>query len=256
VGAQRRGVGRYGAGMAGGDLREQREALGRRLTQEFDDADVAVEIVTAVDDSVVAGLVERSDPDLATSPLLSYRPPAVPDAEVDSLWILAFGYRFAEGGADAGADGAIPPMSALEPGPVNEALAREAAAFVDRHPVPIVAQWEVARVLAELGVGEVISVEPDYDDDGSVIYLSTMGVLEKGLRLLDEAGLTAGRAGVLGHADHAGRCLMAARGAGLSAAVPEGVDLPADYDPESGQPWTRSRTNFVPVDLMVRSLTG
>ena len=127
--------------MAGGDLREQREALGRRLTQEFDDADVAVEIVTAVDDSVVAGLVERSDPDLATSPLLSYRPPAVPDAEVDSLWVLAFGYRFAEGGADAGADGAIPPMSALEPGPVNGALPRAAARFVRWVRSPKIWSW-------------------------------------------------------------------------------------------------------------------
>ena len=244
----------YCGPMVGEDSGSPRDALRRRLEQEFDDADAAAEIVAAIDDSVVAGLVERSGPDLATAPLLSYRAPSIPDANVDSLWILAFGYRFAAG--HTAAAGTIPPMSALEPGPINEALAREAAAFVARHPVPIVAQWEVARVLTELGVADLISVEPNHADDGSVIYLSTIDVLEKGLRLLTDTGIAAGQAGLLGHADHSRRCVMAAQRVGIAAAVPEGVRLPADYDRVSGQPWTHSRTDFVPVDLMARSLTG
>ena len=55
-----------------------------------------------------------------------------------------------------------------------------------------------------------------------------MGVIEKGLRLLAESDRTAGRAGVLGHADHAWRCVMIAR----------------------------SRVASVPLDLLARSFTG
>lgn len=213
--------------------------------------DAAAAVVVALADDVVDGLGDRAGDDFEGTPLLSFSPPRIPDDAVDSLWVLAFGYRFAAG-AEPAADGAIPPMSALRPGPVNEALAREAAAFASRRPLPIVAQWEVARVLTELGVDEVISVEPDHDDDGSVVYLSTMGVIEKGLRLLAESGREPGRAGVLGHADHAWRCVATARSAGLDAAVPEGVELPPDYDPESGQPWTRSREAYLPLDLIGR----
>ena len=56
--------------------------------------------------------------------------------------------------------------------------------------------------------------------------------------------------------DHAPRAVLTAIAAGLDAAVPEGIRLPADYDPESGQPWTRSREAFVPVDLMARAFTA
>lgn len=147
-------------------------------------------------------------------------------------------------------------MSALEPGPVNEALAGAAASFVARHPVPIVAQWEVARVLRDLGVANVVSVEPDQASDGTVVYLSTAGVIEKGLRLAAEASIEVGVAGVVGHADHAGRCVRTAVAAGLDAAVPAGVHLPSAYDSESGQPWTRTRGDYIPADLMARAFMG
>jgi len=120
--------------------------------------------------------------------------------------------------------------------------------------VPVIAQWEVAQRLEELGVERVISVEPDTAADGSVTYLSTAGVAEKGLRLAADAGVDPGHAGVLCHADHAVRCLMTARAAGMTADVPEGVELPSDYDPESGQAWTRSREAWIPVDLGGRTL--
>lgn len=231
-----------------------RDALRQRLARELGDDGFAGDVVAGLDATTVDGLVERSRGDIANSPALSYRPSTVADDAVDTLWILAFGYRLRDGGAAVAAE--IPPMSELEPGPTNEELAREAAAFVARRPVPIIAQWEAARVLDELGVPGVISVEPDHDADGSVVYLSTAGVLEKGIRMAAEAGVDVGRAGLLGHADHVIRCLLTATAVGMTAVVPESVRLPIGYDPESGQEWTRSRASFVAVDLWVRSLLG
>ena len=230
-----------------------RSALQHRLADELGDADAAAGIAAAVDQDTVDRIVRRSGGDLARTDLVSYRPVRVDDDRVDSLWVLAFGYRIAAG--QEAADGAIPPMRALEPGPVNEDLAHAVWSFVARHPVPIVAQWEVARVLDDLGVADVISVEPDRASDGSVVYLSTAGVIEKGLRLATEAGIEVGIAGVVAHADHAQRCVRTAAAAGLDAAVPAGIRLPRTYDPESGQPWTRSRAAYVPVDLMARAVT-
>jgi hypothetical protein len=240
--------------MIDGDSGDRRRALRQRLEQELGEAEIADEIVAALGDTVVDGLAERCGGDMAASPVLSYEPPTVADERIDSLWILAFGNRLAGGHPDATTVGEIPSMSDLEPGPTNEALAREAAGFTARFPVPIVAQWEVAHALRSLGVEDVISVEPDHAADGSAIYLSTAGVIEKGLRLAAESGIDVGLAGVLGHADHICRCVMTAERAGITAAVPEGVRLPVDYDDESAQPWTRSRADFVPVDLMARWL--
>ena len=221
-----------------------RDALARRLEQELGGGAVASAIVEGLDDGV--------GDEVATSPLLDYQPPTLPDDKVASLWVLAFGYRLTD--PSAASDGAIPPMEALAPGPVNEALAHEAAAFVGRHRVPIVAQWEVAGMLVALGVDGVISVEPDHSDDGDIVYLSTAGVIAKGLRLATDAGITVGEAGLLAHADHAVRCVMTANAAGMRAAVPRGVRLPSEYDLESGQPWTRRREDFIPLDLMGRTV--
>lgn len=186
---------------------------------------------------------------------LAYRPTTVPAAELDSLWVFAYGYRFASGvdAAGVGIGERVPPMEALVPGPTNEHLARAVADLVARNPVPVIAQWEVARVLTGLGVAPVISVEPDVGDDGSVVYLSTAGVAEKGLRLAADAGVAVGRAGVLGHADHVVRCVLTARHTGLAADVPGGVELPTAYDGESGQVWTRARDTWIPVDLFART---
>ena len=234
-----------------------RSELQLRLAAEFGDAAVAETITTAVDDDCIdrlAGLV--ADGDIAATPLLSYEPGRIADDEVDSLWILAFGYRLADPSNEAALAGTIPPMSALMPGPTNEALAHAAAAFVDRRPVPIVAQWEAARVLTELGVANVISVEPDIDDTGAITYLSTAGVVSKGLALAAATGVNVGRAGILGHADHAVRCLRTAASVGLHGGVPDGVALPVGYDAESGQPWTRSRERYLPIDLLARSYSA
>lgn len=130
-----------------------------------------------------------------------------------------------------------------------------AAAFVEDHPVPVLAQWEVADLLLADGVAEVISVEPDEGPDGEVVYLSTAGVADKAVMLADDAGIDLGQVGVLCFADHAGRCLLTAEAAGMTgAAVPAGVALPDEYDPRSGQPWTRDRGAYLETDLTGRLL--
>ncbi len=230
-----------------------REAMETRLGIELGDEDLAATVTAAVDDGTVSRLDALAGADLFGGPVLAYTPTTAAPGELDSLWVFAFGYRFAPG-VTPPPDGAVPPIDALVPGPVNEALAQAAADVVAEHPMPIIAQWEVARVLEQLGVPNVISVEPDIAADGTVTYLSTVGVTEKGQRLAVEAGVDPGRAGVLCFADHAVRCQMTMRAAGLTAEVPEGVALPNDYDAESGQPWTRERSAYLPTDLLGRSL--
>lgn len=232
---------------------DTRGRLRERLTVELGDGSMAAEVVDGLSDSVVEGLEALAGGDLEGSPMLSYSPTMVPADSVDSLWVFSFGYRFAPG-AEPPNGGDVPPIDALVPGPTNEELARVAAAFVADHPVPVIAQWEVAQVLESLGVPGAISVEPDVAPDGTITYLSTSGVTEKGLRLAAEAGVAVGHAGVLCHADHAVRCLLTARARGLTADVPDGVVLPTAYEPESGQEWTSSRVAFIPVDLLGRTV--
>jgi uncharacterized SAM-binding protein YcdF (DUF218 family) len=221
----------------------QTTRLRHRLERELGDAALAEHAIARLGDEIVERLLTAAgDPE--TSPLLTYRPEPHAAEVIDSLWILAFGNRRDSAG------------ETLTPGPVNTALADAAAAFLAARRVPLIAQWEVADVLDARGVGGVISVGPDTGDDGTTIYLSTAGVFEKGRRLAAEAGIDPGRVGVVAHADHAARCLLTAAAAGLDAVIPAGIALPADYDAESDQPWTRARDAFIPVDLMARTHLG
>jgi hypothetical protein len=232
---------------------DDRAQLRLRLGAELDDEALAETVVAGLSDETVAALVTLAGGDIAGSPMLSYTPTTVDPADIDSLWVFAYGYRFAPG-VEPPADGAVPSPEQIDPGPVNEALAQLAAEFVAEHPMPIFTQVEVAVGLAERGVPYVVMIGPDIEPDGTIRYLSTAGVIEKGLRMADEAGITVGRTGVLCQADHAVRCLLTLRAQGLTADVPEGVVLPAEFDPESGQPWTRSREIWIPTDLAARTL--
>jgi hypothetical protein len=217
------------------------EALVVRLGEELGDGALAAELVDAVGPAAVARLRAEVGDGVATHPLLAYQPPTVPDDEVDSLVVFAFGNRVAGDGS-------------LSPGPVNQDLADVTAAFVAEHPVPVFAQWEVADLLIAAAVPDVTSIEPDTGPDGEVIYLSTAGVAEKAVALADEQGVDLGQVGVICFADHVGRCVLTAEGAGMDAAVPEGVDLPSTYDPRSGQEWTRDRLAYLTTDLQGRLL--
>lgn len=237
--------------------RDARSRLRHRLTDELGDAKLADDVVGALDDGAVAAFVDLAGGDVETSPRLSYRPPTVAADDIDTLWVFTFGYRFAPGVDPATYESAVPPQDAIVPGPTNEELARIAAEYVAPHPVPVIAQAQVADLLTKLGVADVISVGPDVAADGTLTYRSTAGAVAKGVSLARAAGVDIGTAGILGHADHATRCVLTARAGGLaSAAVPEGVTLPTVYDIHSGQPWTRSRAAYIPTDLAGRLLLG
>lgn len=215
------------------------EALAQRLAEEWDDADLADEIVGRLDPALVADL-EALIPlqEVATTPLLSYRTDPVDLDEVDSLLVFSFGLR-------------EEPDGTRTPGPVNEALARAVAEATETHPVPVYAQWEVAQVLTGLGAGDVVSIAPEIAPDGTETYLSTAGVAEQAAARADAAGTALGRVGVAGFVDHVGRCLLTVEDLGLDAAVAD-VEVPTEYDPASSQPWTRDRATYLGTDLGAR----
>lgn len=215
------------------------DAVRTRLEAELDDRVVAAELVGRLGPETLGTIEAAIGIDAAAeSLLLAVAPPTVAASEVDALVVYAFGNRMA-------ADGS------LSPGPMNEALAAVTASFVESNPVPVYAQWEIADLLGAAGVPGVISIGRQVDADGNVTYLSTAGVAEQAVALA--AGRPLGRVGVIGFADHAVRCVLTSRKAGMAeAAVPEGVALPSEYDPESGQPWTRNRLDYLSVDLPAR----
>lgn len=161
--------------------------------------------------------------------------------EFDSVLVFAFGNRILEDGT-------------LLPGPVNHELAIAANAVRGELAVPLFAQWEIADILIADGVENVISITPDEDDKGNIVYLSTDGVARKAMRISAEMGVDMGRAAVLGHRDHVERCRRTAAKAGIQA-----VSLPDEtmsnlYDSESGQEWTRSREAYLKVDAYAMRL--
>lgn len=168
--------------------------------------------------------------EVTTDPLLTYRPEPLPADEIDCLIVFTFGYR----GEDTNRD----------PGPVNQALADAVETFVADHPVPIYAQTTVAKLLTERGVPNVTSLDQATDADGKLDYLSTAGAAELAMAKAKEKDETLGTVGVVGFADHVGRCLLTTESVGLTARVPDRMALPDTYEPESSQPWTRSRTAY------------
>lgn len=221
-----------------------RSALTKRLAKEYGDAALARQVVTGLSDATVTSLEAKVPAArVATSPFLAYRPPRAADGKVDSLVVFAFGNRL-------GADGD------LQPGPMNEALAKSVVRFVLKHPMPVYAQTEIATQLQAAGLHDITSIDPVTAPDGTVTYLSTAGVAEQVMQKANAAGHDLGTVGVVGFADHAVRCVLTARKAGMTnAAVPKGVKLPTVYDPQSNQPWTRSRSAYLPTDLIGRIAT-
>lgn len=218
-------------------------AVTERLGDELGDPTLAAAVVTGLGPDGLSGLeqaMQGRDP--ATDILLAYRPPTVADEAVDSIIAYAFGNRVAADGTTT-------------PGPVNEQLADVIAGFVAEHPVPVFAQEEIASFLIADGVPNVFSIGPDIAEDGTVVYLSTVGVAEKAVAMAAAEGIELGHVGVVGFADHSVRCVLTTRSIGLTADVPAGIALPSTYDPESGQVWTRDRQTYVTTDLIARTAT-
>lgn len=172
---------------------------------------------------------------------LSWRPPVVPPGEVQSIIGFTFGNRML-------------PSGNREPGPVNAALADLALRLHQATGAKVWAQWEVAEAIGgRLGDDLLEAIYPGRDGQGEPRYLDTSSVVEA---VLARSGGAArlGTVAVVAVRDHAWRCVRICRRHGLSAGVPEGWTLPGDYDPDSGQAWTRERLAYLLHDLHCRAL--
>ncbi len=164
---------------------------------------------------------------------LSWRAPEVAPARIGTILAFTFGNR-------------MEPSGNRTPGPVNAALAGVAAAVHRATGAPVHAQWEVAEALA--GV-PVVPIWPARDARAEPLYLNTADTVAAFLRAAPAPGLV----GIVAHRDHAMRCVMIARRMGLEAGVPAGFAMPVAYDPESGQPWCRSRLAYLMHDVALRA---
>lgn len=215
-----------------------RAALHERLAGEWGDGDLAGSILDGITDAELTRWISRVPLDaVAVDDQLRYRWPAVA-GPIDAVMMFAFGHRG--------------PDHDRTPGPVNEAMASALARYLVDHPTRVHTQFEGGEALRRLGVHEVVTVPLERRADGSVVYQSTADFIDAVGNSMTTAEGAVGRVGVVAFADHLGRCILTARAAGLDAVRVEGIDLPAEHDPESTQPWTRDRAAYLAMDLAVR----
>lgn len=173
-------------------------------------------------------------------------PPLAAIADASTLIAFAFGNRPNDAGD---------PNELAKPGPMNEALAACCAAVYRQKAMPMYVQWEIARYLdsadyPDIATKDVISIEPYWDEQGTLVYLSTDGVVAAIIE--DHFGgdpAALGSAAVIGHRDHVKRCIMTCQARKVESHAPEGIELPVWYDEQSDQPWTRRRDLYVLQDI-------
>lgn len=195
----------------------------RRLTLELDDVTVA--------DTEAAQLLEIG---------FHWAAPTQPAISIKTIVAYSFGNRLQPSAS---------PKTLPDPGPINELLADAADALHQQSHAPIFAQWEIAHFLQTKYHVDVIAIEPVIAADGTITYLSTDGVAEAVVKHASGKPSTLGTVGVIAHRDHAKRCVLTSRARGMEACVAAGLHLPVTYDPQSGQPWTRSRDLYLIHDM-------
>lgn len=180
--------------------------------------------------------------------------PTIAAARIDRIVAYGFGNRANAASGNTPTNGAN--QTALpDPGPVNEALADAVYAIRRLKSVKVYAQWEIARFLAsKYQMADVHSIEPVVAADGSITYLSTDGVAAA-IVALEGGGAAMGGVAVVGHRDHAKRCIQTSRARGMAAAAVAEVPLPTLYEPQSGQAWTRRRDLYLVHDMYAQFAT-
>ncbi|VWC71423.1 lipoprotein [Burkholderia lata] len=179
--------------------------------------------------------------------------PTVPAAQIDAIVAYSFGNRPNAASGNTSSTGGN--QSALpDPGPVNEALADAVYRIRQLKPVKVYAQWEIARFLVSkygMDTDVLSSIEPVIASDGTIVYLNTVGVAKEAVSRAGGASAM-GTVAVVGHRDHAKRCIQTSQQTGMKAAAVAEVPLPTLYDPQSGQPWTRNRSLYLVHDMSVQ----
>lgn len=170
--------------------------------------------------------------------------PTLPTDQFTLIVAFSFGNRM-----PAGAD---PERTEGEPGPVNEALADTVVAARGARDIPVYAQTPIADVLrTKYGMDDVVAIAADVRPDGTLAYLSTDGAAAK-VAALRGASQATDVAGVVAFGDHQWRATRTAEANGFRAYAPLGISMPGEYDPQSGQVWTRSREVYLPTDYAAR----
>jgi hypothetical protein len=171
---------------------------------------------------------------------LSWRPPEIDPGRIETIIAFTFGNRMLPNGNRA-------------PGPVNEALADVAVQLHRQRGARIYAQWEVAEAIGpRVPPEQVTPIYPGRDERAEPVYLSTSGVVSAVVAMQAERRAF-GVVGVVGFADHLWRCVTTVRQFGLDGYAPQGIEMPREYDPRSGQPWCRSRLAYLMHDIMIRA---
>jgi len=105
------------------------------------------------------------------------------------------------------------------------------AALYRQKPVPMYVQWEIARFLdsaryPDIPARDVISIEPYWDNDGKLIYLSTDDVVKKIIKdyCPDQDPANLGTAAVIGHRDHVKRCIATCRSNRVASYAPNPIN--------------------------------
>lgn len=199
-----------------------------------------------LNDSATANTLEPSLMDVG----LTWDLPLVAAAQVNTIVAYSFGNRpnAASGNTSStgGNQAAFP-----DPGPINEELADAVHQIYQLNPVKVFAQWEIARFLVskyQMNSTNLHSIEPVIASDGSITYLSTDGVAAA-IVALEGSAAAMGTVAVVGHRDHAKRCIQTSVGRGMKAYAVKEVTLPVNYDPQSGQAWTRNRGLYLVHDM-------
>ncbi|HEX7273598.1 MAG TPA: hypothetical protein VF420_15740 [Casimicrobiaceae bacterium] len=172
--------------------------------------------------------------------VLSWRAPETDPGQIDTIMAFTFGNRMLPNGNRA-------------PGPVNEALADVAIRLHRLKGARIYAQWEVAEAIGSRVAQEKLTpIYPGRDERAEPVYLSTGGVVSAVMAMqADRRAL--GTVGVVGFSDHLWRCVATVRQFGVDAFAPAAFAMPGEYDPQSGQPWCRSRLAYLLHDIMIRA---
>ena len=195
--------------------------LTQLLVEELGDADAAAQFARFVLDDV-----------------LTWRSPGMDPQRFKTILAFTFGNRMA-------------PNGNRSPGPVNEDIARVAALVQRRCGAVVYAQWEVAEALAPILPGApVVPIHPDRDARAEPVYLGTLAVIRRVLAQ-GRSAAALGTVGIVAFRDHLRRCVRTARMLGLDAHCPAGVAMPEVYDPQSGQPWCRSRLAYLLHDVAI-----
>ena len=209
-------------------------------------------LTTELDDAAIAHTLEPYMMDVG----FTWDLPLTSVADVNTIVAYCFGNRpnAASGNTSStgGNQAALP-----DPGPINEALADTVYEIYRLTRVKVFAQWEIAHFLVfkyQMNSTNLHSIEPIIASDGSIIYLSTAGVAEA---IVDIVGNPAalGTVAVVGHRDHAKRCIATSVAAGMNAYAVKEIGLPAHYDSLSAQPWTRNRELYLVHDMLAQLAT-